>query len=86
VGPTPQPDVPGRGFAAQGVRVDVVELQEAALGAAAAVRPHECAATEVTQPHRALDLGRDVAGSGRGPGRWPRLLGRRELPLREVDE
>jgi hypothetical protein len=66
VGSTPQLDVPDRGRAAQGVRVDVVELQEAALGAAAAVRPHERAAPEVAQPHCALDLGRDVARSGRG--------------------
>jgi len=86
VGSTPQLDVPDRGLAAQSVRVEVVEFQEAALGAAAAVRPHERAAPQIAQPHRALHLGREVAGSGPGPVRGARPLGRRELLLREVGE
>jgi hypothetical protein len=86
VGSAPQLDVPDPGLAAQGIRVEVVVLQEAALAPAAAVRPHERAPPQVAQPHRALHLGREVAGSGPGPVRGARPLGRRELPLREVGE
>jgi hypothetical protein len=86
VGSTPQLDVPDRGLAAQGVRIHVVELQEAAFRAAAAGRRHERAPPEVAQPHRALHLGRDMAGSGPAPVRGARPLRRRELLLREVGE
>ena len=65
VAATTQLDVGDGGFASRRVGLHVVELQEAVLGAAAAVRPHEGAAAQVAQPDRALDLGRDVARSGR---------------------
>ena len=63
-----------------------MEFQEAALRAATSVRPHERAAPEVAQPHRAFDLGRDVARSGGAATGRPRLVGRGELPLREGHE
>ena len=60
-----------------------MELHEPALGTPPAARPHERAAPEVAQPHRALDLGRNVARSGRRAAGRPRIFGRRELFLRE---
>ena len=61
-----------------------MKLQEGALLAAAATCAHECAAPQVAQPHRAPDLGRDVARTGDATGGGPRLFRRPELALGEV--
>jgi hypothetical protein len=56
-----QLDVLDRGFAADGVRTNVVELHEPASAAAAAFLSDERAAAEVAQPYGAFDLGGDMA-------------------------
>jgi hypothetical protein len=63
-----------------------MEFQESALRTAAAARRNERATPKVSQPHRALHLGRDVARSGRRAAGGPGILGRRELLLRERRE
>ena len=55
---TPKSDVPHRGLATGGIRINVMELQEASLAAAAAAFRHEGATPTVTQPDGALHLGR----------------------------
>src|SRR5207302_1250325 len=63
VGTAAELDVVDRRLASDGMRLEVMQLQEAALAAAAAAPGHEGAAGAVPQPDRTLDLGRDVAGA-----------------------
>ncbi|MBI2246507.1 MAG: hypothetical protein HYU65_00970, partial [Armatimonadetes bacterium] len=57
-------DVVYRGRATHGIGRDMMELEEAPLSTAAAVAAREGAAPAVSEPHRSLDLGRDVSRAG----------------------
>jgi hypothetical protein len=63
------------------MRIQMVELQEAAFGAAMAVFADEDALLSISLPDLALQVGSDVARSGRARAPWPRSVGRSELLL-----
>jgi hypothetical protein len=86
VAPAPELDVLDGGLAADGVRTDVVELDECTLVAPAAVGPHERAAAEVAHPDRALDLGRDVTRTRRRSAGRLGVLHSGELAPGEIRE
>jgi hypothetical protein len=73
-------------FAAKRAGVRVVELYETALVAPMAVRTDIAATPEVTHPDRTLNRGRGDVGHGLHRPRDTRLLGGRELLLRELLE
>jgi hypothetical protein len=54
-------------FAAERVRVDVVQLEEPTFVTAMAIRPDVCTVPQVPHPHRALDRGRGAACPWFGP-------------------
>jgi hypothetical protein len=86
VRPAPQPD-PGHGRpSAPHHGLDVIELEPGALQATAPGGAHERASSAIALPHRAPDLGRDVAWISARPPRT-RAVGRGELaPLELADE
>jgi len=79
VGTAAELDVLDRGLAAHAMRIDVMEFDKRPLVAPPPALAHESAATAVTQPDRALNLGRDIAAAGIGAATGPWPLRRREL-------
>src|SRR5207302_9813698 len=73
VRPAPKADAGYSRGAASGDFLHVIELDPVARFVATAVLAYERAAALVSLPHGALDVGRDVTGSGR-----PRRCRRRE--------
>jgi hypothetical protein len=86
VGFAPEFQVGLRGRAADSVRHDVVELDEAPLVAPPAILAHEGAVAEVPDPHGAHYAGGNVAGSLGRPAARARLGGCRELVAGQVFE
>ena len=64
VGTAAELNVLYRGLPSDAMRVDVMELHEGPLVAASPALAHESAGAMVTEPHRALDLGRDIPTTG----------------------
>jgi hypothetical protein len=79
VGTATELDVLYHGLAPHAVRVDVMELDEGPLVAASPTLAYESADTAVTQPHRALNLGRNIATAPSRATTGSRPVRRREL-------
>src|SRR5207245_5704182 len=77
--------VDGR-LAAEHVRIDVMELHEAALVAAMAAGPDEGASPEIPHPDGTLHLGGRRARPWSGPSRTVGLLSFGEPLLRQIHE
>lgn len=60
MGAAPKLDVVDCGPSAYAIGHDVVKLQEGPFSAVATIASHEGTTTAVADPHRPLDLGRDV--------------------------
>src|SRR5262245_36744764 len=81
VRPTEHPNILDRGSATFRERLDVVELEERALGTAMTIDAHERTSQSIASRDFALHRGRNVPRVIRGHGSGLRLLGRGEFFL-----